>query len=343
MEFFERYVDICHSVVVNYKKYSDMAMIDKIGDILVYIYPSSVVLTQSQKNDFFNEYKEYLYAIAQTLRLVSQQNKKFRFSVNKMRPVDAITSFLEPIFSYNTLMKKLLNFIAVMTREFMKGITYFQRDGADESRDRPIYHRDVSCGSRQALHELDCSVFFDSPDEFLRRSTKNKNCTIERQVYDKIFSRYFPSREQDFGHRMMETMSKREEYFNKCYPGTTIDVLVIFNVHQVPKRLSITLCSPTRISAESYSKTCNSYDRRLFDWNDIANLDIDAVMRVYQDDVSCNRLVYDKENSLKVFTHKVQSFTNPVDKWESENIEHMQPTNSFSNNSVRSHLATRRA
>lgn len=342
MNFFEANIDVCYIAAKQYRNTKSLSIIDTLGTTIINMHTNPYQMNLVEKSTFFDQYKSQLYFIAQTLRLVHTEERRYRVSVNKMRPAFFIDNLMEQTFMYNTFMTRLLDFISVMMREFMKGITYFARDAADEHRDKPIYHRDVSCGSRQALHELDCTGFHHNPREFLRRSLKNRKCTIERQIYDQLFQRYFPSHEQNYGHRMMLSMSSREEFFNKCYPGTTIEVSVIFNSDSVPIKMSICQCSSVKILVEKYEKTCNMYNANLLNWNDISNLDITHVSNIYTNDVVGKRLVYELESSMKIYTQKQQSFTHPIDAWTSEDVESMTAANTFSNNAAKRQLNTRR-
>ena len=337
MDSYKLAVTTCYELAKDYLRTKDLKNIDEIGNFMFELIDRPHRMHDHEKSTFFDSYKNMLFDIAQVLRSVSKEHKKYRFTRNSTRPVILIEKVMEELFLYMTLMNKLLDFIAVVMREFMKGITYFERDSADERNDRPIYHRDVSCGSRQKLHELDCSEFYDDPPEFFRRSLKNRKCTIERQVYDRLFTKYFPSEEQDFGHRMMREMSRRDGYFNKCFPSTTIEISVKFNKNGIPIDLSICQCNSVRISVEMYAKTCRVYDE--VNWNDIASLDTTSVQHIYNDEVGGKRLVYDRTNFVKVYTQKKQTFNSPTDAWEKENIEQMKSINTFSNSAVKSQLS----
>ncbi len=325
----------CQGLAKDFSRTNNIANIEEIGNFLTDLQDKPQRLTYQEQALFFDRYKTRMFEIAQVLRLTSRQNKKFRLKRNSMRPIDLIDKIMEPLFSYKTFMNKLYDFIATVMREFMKGITYFDRNDADERIDRPIYHRKISCGSRQNLHELNCSKFYEDPQEFFRRSTKNRTCTIERQVYDCLFAKYFPTQEQDFGHRMMLKMSQREDYFNKCFPSTTIEISVDFDMNGMPVDMSISQCSNVRISLETYSKKCNSYDKTKLNWNDIMNLDTRNVLLLYKDVVIGKRLVYDRTSAIKIFTQKEQTFKKPVDIWEQEHIEQMTDKNVFSNTAIK--------
>ena len=339
MDIYIGTITTCHFFVIDYFRTKDLRNIDEIGNSMFDLFDRPHRMLDHEKSTFFDRYKNDLFDIAQVLRSVSKEHKKLRFSRNNIRPQFLIEKVMEELFSYITLMKKLTDFIAIVMREFMKGITYFDKDGADERIDHPIYHRDVSCGSRQKLHELDCSKFYDDPPEFFRRSLKNRKCTIERQVYDRLFIEYFPSKEQDFGHRMMREMSRREDFFNKCFPSTTIEIKVTFDNNGIPIGLTIGQCNSTRISWEIYAKTCRVYDERKVNWRKIASLDKNLVLHIYNDEVVGKRLVYDRTNSIKVYSEKKQTFYSPTDAWEREDIEQMKSTNTFSNSAVKSQLS----
>jgi hypothetical protein len=313
-------------------------IIDELGNqilgMLNYPYP----LTQHDKEVFYDSYKDRLYYVAQTLRLMKADNKKFRLSANRMFPDQLISSVLEPVFSYETFSTRLLDFSHRMLIEFLKGITYFQRNAADQVADRPIYHRTLSCGRHNALNELDCTGFYDNPQEFLRRSMKIRKCTIERSIYDKLFAKYFPSQEQNFSHRTFLTMTERDEYFGKCFRGTTIEVEVDFDLHGIPIEIEISQCNPNRIIIERYTKQTNIYNANALNWNNIGQFNIDEVNNIYGNDVVCRRLVYDRESLIKLYSKKIQTFTNPVDEWV---VEDMNNLNTFSSDRAKSQLNDR--
>ena len=328
-------IKLCMSFAKGYRRTKDTKFINELGNQLLCMLDYTNTLTQNEKEVFYNNYKGRLYYIAQTLRLIKADNKKFRLAANRMFPDQLISSVLENVFSYETFTKRLLDFAHIMLIELLKGITYFQRNTANQVADRPIYHRTLSCGRHNALHELDCSGFYDNPQEFLRRSMKTRKCTIERNIYDKLFAKYFPSQEQNFSHRTFLTMTERDEYFGKCFRGTTIEVEVDFNLHGIPIEIEITRCNPNRIIIERYTKQTYSYNANVLNWNDIGQLNINEVNNVYANDVICRRMVYDRESFIKLYSKKMQTFTNPIDKWFADEMSDLK---TFSSSKAKSQL-----
>ncbi len=320
-----------------YDESNDIKIIDALGQLLLSLNENPNTLTLQEKASIYDSNKNELYNIAQTLRKMHKENKKYRLTHNNMRSNELINFVMEKNIMYETFTKKLFDFIAILLREFMKGITYFQRNSADQTRDRPIYHRTLSCGNKNSLHELDCSGFYTNPDEFVQRSKKTRKCTIERQIYDILFSKYFPTNEQNYGHRFMKLKTTRE-YFNTCFPNTIIDVDIEFNHHGLPIDLTISQGNATKIIVENYKKTIKSYDPNLLNWNDIFNLYPDRINDLYKTDVNCRRLIYDKESCLKMYSKKQQSFYHPVDKWIIENQHEFTNKNTYSQSQAKTQI-----
>jgi hypothetical protein len=333
MELYFVEIEDCYEISKEYRLHKNLNDLNELGRLLLSINNRPNNLTEDEKANVYDLYKGDMYFIAQTLRQAQKENRRFRFSVNGLRPIQLINLVLEANFMYETFTLRILDFIAIMLREFMKGITYFDRNGADQVHDRPIYHRTLSCGRQNALHELDCSGFYDAPQEFLRRSMKTRKCAIERQVYDKLFEKYFPSNEQDFGHRMMQMMASREDYFNKCFPNTTIGAKITFDQHGFPIGLTISQCNANKIIVERYKKDTNNYDPNVMNWNDISSLNVHEIATMFQANVSCWRLVRDRESLLKIYSKKIQSFNNPIDEWVVQEDSIM--TNTFSEQQTR--------
>jgi hypothetical protein len=200
----------------------------------------------------------------------------------------------------------------------MKGITYFS---SNTGVDRPIYHRDNSCGNRGALHEMNCSQVYDDSNEFDRRSQKARKCYIERLVYDEIFGMYFPSGEQNSRHReMVMNTGRGKNMFMTCFPSTVLEISVEWTKDYVfPHRLFITTTNPSKYKTEVYQKTANGYDSRTSNVDMIEKLNVN-VANIYKRQVSCTRSVYDNETKVTIFNDKVQTFDSPI-AWKEIEIE----------------------
>lgn len=338
MNNFINSIVVCSDLATAYRKTKDKKIINELGEMVLNIQNITHTLTQNEKETIYDLYKEELYDIAQTLRLMHQDHRRFRLSINTMYPQQLIHSVLEPVFSYETFTIRLFDFIAIMLIEFLKGITYFQRNAANQVADRPIYHRTLSCGRTNALHELDCTGFHDNPQEFVRRSLKIRKCTIERNVYDRIFAKYFPSQEQNFSHRFFVTAMERDDYFSKCFPATTISIKMRFDPNGIPIELQVSQCNPNKITIERYTKQTNIYNANALNWNNIGQLNINEVNNIYGNDVVCRRLIYDRESNVTIYSKKIQTFANPVDEWV---IDDMNDLKAFTNRRAESQLNVR--
>lgn len=184
MDFYTDRIIIMNNLVNIYNIKKTVDIVHQICVILKEIeneYISKSNLDNTKKNSIYNLYKFELYNIAKTLR----KNSKLKIARSNIKVFTYIDTVLEPVFNYVSNTQKILEYIENIFSEFMKGITYFNTNTGIS---RPIYHRDNSCGSRNQLSDLDCTNFYDNPNEFSRRSLKVKKCYIERLVYDKIFS-----------------------------------------------------------------------------------------------------------------------------------------------------------
>lgn len=131
--------------------------------------------TIQQKSTWYNSNSKKLFEVAQILR----KNAKVRIvnDIQNRKVANMIVAVLDTGFNYSTYTMHILEFINSIYTEFLKGITHFQ---TNTSVSRPVYHRDQSCGARNALNELNCSKVYNTPDEFTRRSQKVRKCYIER-------------------------------------------------------------------------------------------------------------------------------------------------------------------
>lgn len=274
-------------------------------------------LTLDEKMNLYNINKLHLYQIAQILRKYPRKNTQFLH--NNVRVPNLVELVMEPSFMYVTFTKQLLDYIATVFKEFMKGITFYQ---TNTGVDRPIYHRDQSCGDRGSLHELDCTYIYDDPDEYRKRSQKVRNCYIERLVYDEIFKAYFPSQEQNFQHRAMGLNTGRGiDKFASCFPSTVLEVEIEWSADRLfPVQLVIYTTSPGKSKMEIYARSMNAYDPLEHNVNIIQNLKINVIPSLYQPIVDCSRWILDQETKTYVHNNKVQSYDS-VTSWNEVNVD----------------------
>lgn len=208
--------------------------------------------------------------------------------------------------SYVGNITKILKYISNVHAEFLKGITFFQ---SNTRVNHPVYHRDQSCGQVNELKDLDCTHVYDDSDEYSRRSYKVRNCYIERQVYDAIFSHYFPSGEQNFSHRaMLMNTGRGDNKFATCFPSTTLDVKIIWSTDNLfPIQLDIYTVSPVKSRYESYTKHLKTYTKKHHNVNIIHELNVN-IQNIYKEKVSCHKNVYDIETRIFIESLKEQSF-----------------------------------
>lgn len=297
---------------------------------------NNINLCNTQKYTIFNQEKKRLYLVAQGLRKIQREHPNFRVRINNQRPNYLIHNVLEHVFMYQTLTQRLLEFINTVFTEFIKGITYFQQNTGVE---RPVYHRDISCGTRNphdnrnriALDELTCEGHYDNLVEFDRRSTKSRNCAIERIIYDRLFSKYFSTGEQDYGHRLHGLRIEREEYFNKCFPSTVLDIDVSFNEDDIPIALTINQSNASRIAIERYVKSCKRYNANILRTSRVQTLNPRAAENLYKVSVEGYRMVYNRTDQVKIYNTKRQTFRTPVLGWKTANVSHLTENNTFRN------------
>jgi len=286
----------------------DVRYIKLIGNILLDMQHNlnKYVLTQDEKNKFYDLHKNDLYSISQLLR----KHPKLKIqdvSKNKtIQVVSLIDTVFEPSIGYVTNTKKILEFISNIFKEFMKGITYFE---SNSNISHPIYHRDQSCGQRNELKDLDCTNVFDNSDEFMRRSQKSKMCHIERLVYNELFMAYFPSGEQDYKHKaMLLNTARGPDKFASCYPNTIIQISLDWTSDKCfPSRLNIYTVSPSKSKIEAYTKITKTYSKKYYNINSIGLLNVD-VTNIYKPLVSCQKQIYDLETHIYIQSEKEQDF-----------------------------------
>lgn len=210
--------------------------------------------------------------------------------------------------------EKLLNFINNIFTEFMSGITYFS---TNTNVSRPIYHREQSCGQKDELHDLDCSTTNDENILYKRRN-KVWKCYLERLVYDKIFNHYTPLCEQDYKHRnFLINTARGINKFNSCFKETTMDIKISWTQDNIfPKILEIITINSSKQRKEIYIKDLNNYNKFIFDWTKITNLETN-ISSIYKLDVFCERKSIDKETKVVIENKKTQSFSKFVN-WTTE-------------------------
>ena len=258
------------------------------------IHLSTITISDEEKYKFCMDFREYILELKKLLDELGRQ-KRFLYGNRQISIISYNTTILNNIFNYLTFYANLRNIVTTTFNEFMKGITYFQ---TNSSVSRPIYHRDQSCGPNNAntiykKNNLNCEINIDN-DELIRRRTNSKNCYIERLVYDKLWV-HFMSQPQNIGHGN-ELLNTDYEYF------ATISIDIKYDNH-FPSKLIITFTNPIKIIIESYSKNIISYKPI-----------------IYNNVNDCERIIFDKENNIKIKENKQQNFDN-IQLWINQSYE----------------------
>jgi hypothetical protein len=268
-------------------------------DIEIFI--NTNIHSVKEKCSIYDNNSKRLFEIAQCLR----KNSKVKIDTTR-KAEQLINDVLDNAFLYTSNTLKILEFINNIFTEFMKGITYFQ---INTSVNRPIYHRDKSCGLRNELHLLNCLSVYNDSDEFTKRSKKVRNCYIERLIYDIFFTKYFPSHQQNFNHKaMLLNTGRGNNKFETCFPNTTLDIDITWSLDNLfPIKLQIQTVSPGKSKIETYIKKTNSYNSTDYNVSLIDKLKID-VSNIYDTDIVCNRNIHDRETHSYIMNEKIQTF-----------------------------------
>jgi hypothetical protein len=188
-------------------------------------------------------------------------------------------------FPFMQIIKQKQANVTQLFAEFAKGVTYFATE-FQELR-RPIYHRDVSCGSALVKSELKFVKTLFGPD----KSKYVERCLIERQIYDELYRQILGF--QNIGHLL--EIKTIENIYQSLSPNTSVDARVAFHPERrLPNSLTLTW------SDDSGLTSIEVFRRRL-----------DASRDAYDPIVECTR--YDVTNK-RVFM-KRQTFESEVDEW----------------------------
>lgn len=106
--------------------------------------------------------------------------------------------------------------------EFVKGITYF---ASEDTTEHPVYHRDVSCGSKQNTIK-DKHEFLLTNSNATKQAKRNavRRCYIERVIFDIIYKTVMY--EQDIGH--LHELQSIERLYEHYFPNEGLYVHVTF-------------------------------------------------------------------------------------------------------------------
>lgn len=169
--------------------------------------------------------------------------------------------------------------------QFVKGITYFKIE--EQQLRLPIYHRNVSCGSKELTSEQQFidTMFGPKKDKLIER------CYLERTIYNILYNKILDS--QDFGHRF-EYLNISRIYQN-YYPNVYIDIEIEYLIDtNYPLRIIINkldAISKVIIETQIYTKT------------------IDTITHIYENIIRC-----EKKNSVNNYV-KLQTFDKEED-WQ---------------------------
>lgn len=265
-------------------------------------------LSEAQTDALFDARKNTICRVSRVMRkpdiarVISASNVQGR-SIRRLRDV-----VLDPIFRLTHNVTILQTFVNNVFTEFVKGITYFQVDTVHQP---PVYHRDSSCGQRNraGLAGLDCTGHDTGSDEWTHRSSKVRNCLVDRLVYDQIFCKYHPFCEQDLRHaHMLRDTDRAMNKFESCFPNTPLHVTLEWSADGLfPTVLNVQIGNATKRVSEIYMKTLNAYDPATCNCNAISNLNVDVSTR-YAATTACTKVVYDNESRVRLFLEKTQSW-----------------------------------
>lgn len=142
---------------------------------------------------------------------------------------------------FNAVINGLAQEVTQTFTEFSKGITFFQSE--HQQLRWPVYHRDVSCGTRNLRTEQKFVKTKFGPDMGFAIA----RCYIERLMYDEIFQNNLGY--QDIPHKLeLDDVSR---HYDKYFPHSNLRVRIRFLQNLVPISVDII----TKDAIEKYTKT----------------------------------------------------------------------------------------
>jgi len=134
--------------------------------------------------------------------------------------------------------------------EFIKGITYFQRDHVNT--DEPVYHRDGACPPRD-MPNLKCAASIS--DAVKKRIY---TCYIERLIYDELWLQIMGT-QQDGSH--IRWLQDTKDAFRTCFPNTTIRISLRLS-NGKPDNVAIIDETDSDTTTELYEKAYFPFEAR---------------------------------------------------------------------------------
>jgi hypothetical protein len=214
--------------------------------------------TDKKRNDFIQKFSMEIFQIHDTLN-----GKEMKMVFIDKKDHDKFRSL------YDTFFKKCLGIVQVQKRlsylptllfnKFIEGITYFHQDTTDE---RPVYHRELSCGAQDLTSQykfVDAMKIKTKPlQERLLIKKFVRTCFIERLIYDSIYNNTF--HQQDLGH--LHELKTVEQIYEKYYRYHDLELRVRYDDDNYPIMLSITETTPELTKKETYTVS-RKHDRVL--------------------------------------------------------------------------------
>ena len=254
------------------------------------IYLQQLTLTDEDKYNICMKFRHDIFKITNILNNIGRTTT-FKISNRLIHIISYNTTIFNSILNYNIFYSRLPNLVTNTFNEFIKGITHFSSNTGLE---RPLYHRDQSCGPKIANSSYKdrnrkC-ILNDNIDEFNRVRLNSKNCYLERLIYDKLW-KHFMSQSQNLGHGN-ELLRADYDYFATCYPSTVLNIDIKYESDYYPNKLVISLINPSKNIIESYNKNILTYNPVKYDTN-----------------IKCERIINDNENFIKITESKFQDFS----------------------------------
>ena len=207
----------------------------------------SLIPVLKLKPEFIKEFQGELVQIH--ILLVGKVAKYYfnNTTINQIRRIH------DKLFNYINIRNPKTFYLYLPTQyfhEFIKGITYFQNEKSD---DVPLYHREISCGSKALTLKEKYQLFTTNNDNIIKtKKSYVRKCYIERLIYDKIYSHLFF--EQDIGHlhELKDTSRLYQDYF----PNENINININF-VRTKPSKLKIYIDTNMKLTIQYYIKIEN--------------------------------------------------------------------------------------
>lgn len=179
----------------------------------------------------FNSNIKNLYKIYDTT--VGQFAKLYRSDdITFFRP--CVDTLFQKTFKVSNAATRFNMLPTAIFTEFCKGITYFQKDIINE---RPIYHRENSCGSK--------SINYKSKFSLATRDALKK-CYIERLIYNAIFENILHYQDSSHKRELRNIERLYQDYFPKEQIILTVDFI------NITDPVNVTIY--TRVDGRPYSE-----------------------------------------------------------------------------------------